>query len=113
MLWLPLKLLGVAGSQLQRSSFSTTLYTEGFMATKSSTPTEEALRKIQDQVTCGICLEKCKQPKLLKCFHAFCEQCLQPLERAGKFRCPKCRKTRSLPEGGVQGLEGAFISTYY
>ena len=80
------------------------------MAAESSTTTttEEALKKIQDQVTCEICLQNCKQPKLLKCFHAFCEQCLRPLECAGKLRCPKCRKLRSLPEGGVQGLPGAF-----
>ncbi|CAI8043653.1 E3 ubiquitin-protein ligase TRIM71 [Geodia barretti] len=35
--------------------------------------------KIQDQVTCGICLEPYKQPRLLKCFHVYCEQCLQRL----------------------------------
>ena len=81
------------------------------MAAKPSTAAEKALRKIQDQVTCGICLEPYKQPKLLKCFHVFCEQCLQTLvRREGKsLPCPDCRKVTQLPPSGVPGLQGAFF----
>ena len=80
------------------------------MAAKPSTPAENALQKIQDQVTCGICLEPYKQPKLLQCFHVYCEGCLQPLVRAGRqIPCPNCRKVTPVPVGGVQGLQGAFL----
>ena len=82
------------------------------MAAKPSTAAEKALQKIEDQVTCGICLEPYKQPKLLKCFHVFCEQCLQRVVRKGRGRqsipCPQCRQDTPLPAGGVSGLQGAF-----
>ena len=79
------------------------------MAAKPSTAAEKALQKIQDQVTCGICLEPYKQPKLLKCFHVYCEQCLHRLAHKKKtITCPQCRQDTPLPVGGVQELQGAF-----
>ena len=83
------------------------------MAAKPSTAAKEALQKIQDQVTCGICLDSYKQPKLLKCFHVYCEQCLQCLVRGGAgLPCPQCRKVTPLPVGGVSDLQGAFYIHY-
>ena len=84
------------------------------MAAKPSTAAEKALQKIQEQVTCGICLEHYKRPKLLKCFHVFCEQCLQTLVRreGQSLPCPACRKVTQLPVGGVSGLQGAFYIHY-
>ena len=83
------------------------------MAAKPSTAAEEALQKIQEQVTCGICLDSYKQPKLLKCFHVYCEQCLQRLVRGGaSLPCPQCRKMTPLPVGGVSDLQGAFYIHY-
>ena len=82
------------------------------MAAKPSTPAEKVLQKIQDQVTCGICLEPYKQPRLLKCFHVYCEGCLQRLVRGGgegqSLSCPQCRQDTPQPAGGVPGLQGAF-----
>ena len=79
------------------------------MAAKPSTAAEKALQKIQDQVTCGICLEPYKQPKLLKCFHVYCEQCLHRLAHNKKtITCPQCRQDTPLPVGGAQELQGAF-----
>ena len=86
------------------------------MAAKPSTAAEKALQKIQDQVTCGICLDPYKQPRLLKCFHVYCEQCLQRLVRGGRegqsLPCPQCRQDTPLPVGGVLGLQGAFYIHY-
>ena len=86
------------------------------MAAKPSTAAEKVLQKIQDQVTCGICLEPYKQPRLLKCFHVYCEQCLQRLVRGGRegqsLPCPQCRQDTPLPVGGVPGLQGAFYIHY-
>ena len=83
------------------------------MAAKPSTDIEKALKKIQDQVTCGICLDSYKQPKLLKCFHVYCKQCLQRLVRGGDgLPCPQCRKVTPLPVGGVSNLPGAFYIHY-
>ena len=84
------------------------------MAAKPSTAAEKALHKIQEQVTCGICLEPYTQPKLLKCFHVFCEKCLQSLVRGRRqsVTCPHCRQETPLAEGGVSALQGAFYIHY-
>ena len=86
------------------------------MTAKPSTPAEKALQKIQDQVTCGVCLEPYKQPRLLKCFHVYCEGCLQRLVRGGgegqSLSCPQCRQDTPLPASGVPGLQGAFYTHY-
>ena len=84
------------------------------MAAKPSTAAEKALQKIEDQVTCGICLEPYKQPRLLKCFHVYCEQCLQCLvEQEGQsLPCPQCCKVTPLPMGGVSKLQGALYIHY-
>ena len=81
------------------------------MAAKPSA-TERALKQIEEQVTCGICLEPYTQPKLLNCFHVFCEKCLRPLALQGQqgqsVNCPHCRQTTTLPPSGIPGLQGAF-----
>ena len=86
------------------------------MAAKPATPAEKALQKIQEQVTCGVCLEPYKQPRLLKCFHVYCEGCLQRLVSGGgegqSLSCPQCRRDTRLPAGGVPGLQGAFYIHY-
>ena len=83
------------------------------MAAKLSTAAEKALQKIQDQVTCGICLEPYTRPKLLKCFHVFCEKCLVHEGPQGQsLTCPHCREDTALPASGVPGLQGAFYIHY-
>ena len=84
------------------------------MAAKPSTAAEKALQKIEDRITCGICLEPYKQPRLLQCFHVYCEQCLQRLvKREGQsLPCPQCRQVTPLPVGGVSKLQGAFYIHY-
>ena len=80
------------------------------MAAKSSTTIEKALQKIQEQITCGICLETYTNPKLLNCYHVFCEKCLQSLVDGGRWSltCPNCRHQMQLPVDGVPSLQGAF-----
>ena len=57
-----------------------------------------------------------QQPNLLKCFHVYCEQCLQRLVREGRegqsLPCPQCHQDTSLPVGGGMGLQGAFYIHY-
>ena len=76
------------------------------------TVTEQALRKLEDQLTCVICLDSYTEPKLLQCFHVFCKQCLERLvvrDRQGlSLHCPSCRRSTLLPPTGVSGLQTAF-----
>ena len=74
---------------------------------------QQALQKLNEQLTCPLCLEPYTDPKLLQCFHVFCENCLKPLTRQTPqgqvVECPNCRQPTSLPQNGVPGLQGAFL----
>ena len=74
---------------------------------------KQALEKLSEQLTCPICLEQYTDPKLLQCFHVFCEKCLKPVAcqtpQGQVVECPNCRQPTSLPQKGVPGLQGAFL----
>ena len=68
---------------------------------------QKALQKLKEQLTCPVCLEHYTNPKLLECFHVFCENCIKPLARQTPHgqvvECPNCRQPTSLPKNGVPG----------
>ena len=83
------------------------------MAKKSLTPSD-ALKILEEQLTCPICLDDYTDPKTLLCLHSFCHQCLEelPLDLQGKrffLSCPTCRTPTELPEAGVAGFPIAFF----
>ena len=82
------------------------------MAVKSQA---KAFKKLEDQLTCAICLEAFKDPKLLQCFHVYCKECLDrlvvPTDQQGQVsvRCPTCRHATLLPPATtVADLQSAF-----
>ena len=73
----------------------------------------EALSRVEDQLTCPFCLEPYTNPRLLACFHVYCQHCLDQIvlcNRQDKLSiiCPKCRHSTPLPPSGVSGLQAAF-----
>ena len=80
--------------------------------TEDPSVAEQALKKLGDQLTCAICLEDYKDPKLLQCFHVYCKDCLERLvlqDRQGlSLRCPSCRRSTLLPPNSISGLQPAF-----
>ena len=82
--------------------------------TESQAVAKQALKKLEDQLTCAICLDSFKDPKLLQCFHVYCKNCLQRLvvtDGQGQLslRCPTCRQSTLLPPAsGVSSLQPAF-----
>lgn len=75
---------------------------------------ESFFRNLTEQVTCSICLETYKTPKIISCFHTFCCDCLQKhatkSQRNGKFRCPECQAEIELPEGNrFHNLPASFF----
>ena len=77
-----------------------------------SSVAKQALKQVADQLTCAICLEDYKDPKLLQCFHMYCKECLERLVLQDKqglsLRCPSCRRSTLLPSSSISGLQAAF-----
>ena len=74
---------------------------------------EKALQKVADELACPICLETYISPKLLQCFHVYCQGCITKLvfrDQQGQLIlvCPNCRRVTPVPVGGVAKLEPAF-----
>ena len=79
------------------------------MAEKSTT--KEALKKLDSQLECSLCLDNFKEPKLLPCFHVFCKSpCLEKLvaKDGQSLQCPTCRCLVPLSAKGVSGLQSDF-----
>ena len=81
------------------------------MAANSSS---EALKKLEEQLTCPICLEQFTNPKILPCFHSFCLHCLEGVapelvEGNLCLTCPTCRSPCPNPDEGLASLPPSFV----
>ena len=79
---------------------------------KAKNAADQAMEKLSDQLSCSVCLEEYRSPRVLPCLHVFCEACLEKLAVAQGSRlsapCPNCRQPALLPQGGVASLPSAF-----
>ena len=79
---------------------------------KAKNAADQAMEKLSDQLSCSVCLEEYRRPRVLPCLHVFCEACLEKLAVAQGGRlsapCPNCRQPAPLPQGGVASLPSAF-----
>ena len=74
----------------------------------------QAIKKVEDQLNCSVCLGVYNDPKMLHCFHVFCKTCLVRLvfrDEQGQLvlSCPNCRYITPVPANGVAGLQPAFL----
>lgn len=74
----------------------------------------KALSTIEEQITCPVCLEHYKHPKLLPCAHSLCLGCLQTLptvtvEGNRSIQCPVCRIHCHVPKKGLDSLPPSFV----
>ena len=82
--------------------------------TLPSTSSSTAIKKLEEQLTCAICLDLYTNPKTLPCLHSFCQQCLEglPLDPQGDnyfISCPTCRHRTQLPQPtGATDFPAAF-----
>ena len=64
----------------------------------------------KQDLTCTVCLERLRDPRLLPCLHAYCKRCLDrilhKLREKKNIVCPQCRSSHAVPSSGV----GAFPS---
>ncbi|KAM9316122.1 tripartite motif-containing protein 59 [Gastrophryne carolinensis] len=62
-----------------------------------------------EDLTCSVCFNIFDDPRLLKCSHTFCKNCLESILRSsdsylwrlsgGRLKCPTCRNLTDLPIG--------------
>ncbi len=74
---------------------------------------QEALKKLEEQLNCSVCLDTYFDPKQLLCNHVYCQKCLSRLairDQQGQLAliCPMCRLVTPVPASGVASLPSAF-----
>ena len=59
--------------------------------------------QLEPELTCSLCLNTYKKPKILACYHSFCCECLEKhaltSQRNGTFSCPECETEVLIPDG--------------
>ena len=87
----------------------------GFLQESPSTKmdADSVQQKLEDQITCPVCLEIFREPKVLSCYHVFCLPCLESARRKVKsgdqLLCPQCRAPVDIPpQKGLSALQTAF-----
>lgn len=66
-----------------------------------------AWSQLEQMLTCAICLDKFKNPRLLPCQHSFCgDACMEGLVDYARrqIKCPECRAEHRIPYQGVASL---------
>lgn len=66
-----------------------------------------AWSQLEQMLTCAICLDKFKNPRLLPCQHSFCgDACMDGLVDYARrqIKCPECRAEHRIPYQGVSSL---------
>ena len=74
---------------------------------------EELEEGLEDEITCPVCQEHFRDPKILPCLHYYCKECVRQLAlRAGPnrpFACPECRRGTVLPQNDPDQLPTVFF----
>ena len=76
-------------------------------------PVKKGLEELEGEITCPVCQEHFRDPKILPCLHYYCKECVRQVAlRAGPnrpFACPECRRETTLPQNDPDQLPTAFF----
>ena len=65
---------------------------------------------VKKELECSVCQElfsEVNEPKILKCLHTFCKNCLEAwlrMQREGQLSCPTCRQITECPDSNINSL---------
>ncbi|KAK6174224.1 hypothetical protein SNE40_017543 [Patella caerulea] len=70
------------------------------------------MEDLDQRITCSICLSNFRKPKIIDCYHTYCEACLDDyidkFAVGDKFDCALCRRTITVPPNGAKGFPVNF-----
>ena len=73
---------------------------------------EQGIKELKQEITCPLCLDIFKEPKLLSCDHVYCRSpCLEVLlvrSKNSTISCPECRVVTLVAANDVNDLRTAF-----
>ena len=71
----------------------------------------KTLEEMEKEITCAVCHEHYREPKILPCLHYYCIECLQRLaERVGQpVTCPECQRQAAFPLNDARQLPTPFF----
>jgi len=73
-------------------------------------PVEKGLKELEDEITCPVCQEHFRDPKILPCLHYNCIRQLALRAGANRpFVCPECRRETILFQKDPDQLPTAFF----
>ena len=55
----------------------------------------KSLQKLDEELTCTLCTQHFREPKVLPCFHYCCKTCIADLIKSANgrpFNCPECHR---------------------
>ena len=73
------------------------------------------IESLKNLCECPVCYEPYKDPRLLKCGHQFCENCLNGIVRnipQGHIPCPVCREVTKPQHGDITTLPRSTLHQY-
>ena len=60
-------------------------------------------------MVCPSCKKLLKNPKYLPCYHSYCEECLEKMQKQSKITCLKCKTEVIVPDRGVKDLSNNYF----
>merc|ERR1712227_66607 len=82
----------------------------------AGTCTCSRMEQFDQLLTCCVCLDRYRTPKLLPCQHSYClDPCMEGLVDYVKrqVKCPECRAEHRVPYNGIQGFPTNYTLTRF
>ena len=67
------------------------------------------LKSTTEILTCPVCRQLLNMPRVLPCYHSYCEKCLDNMQVQSKITCPECRNEATVPFGDVKLFPNNFF----